>query len=113
MRVILNRITRKDTKNGKKNCIGWKMKNEKQKQSGRLWLVVPLMVMLWSCGPNVYESQRNYHVIVPDSQSAKIIDPNIPFTVDRRSAIIDVGWYIELADLYFEVKAGKWEKVIE
>ena len=111
--MILNGIIKKDMKNGDKNYIGWKMKNVLQKRIGKTLLVASLMVMLWSCGPNVSQSQRQSVIIVPESQNARIIDPNIPFTVDRRSAIIDVGWYMKLADLYFEVQAGKWEKVIE
>lgn len=47
---------------------------------------------------------------MPESRSVRIIEPNETFIVSRRSAVLDMGWYIELVDRYMETEAGEWEK---
>ncbi len=50
-------------------------------------------------------------IIVPESRSVRIIEPNETFQATRRSAVLEVGWYIELMNRYMEVEAGFWQRV--
>lgn len=83
----------------------------KQAININLLLLVSLMVIVTSCGEYGRQQQRPSVIIVPSSQNVLLIDPNESFTVNRRSAIIDIGWYIELATLYQEVQTGEWKRV--
>ena len=69
------------------------------------------VILITGCSGYGMRSGKPSVVIVSESRSVRIIEPNETFTVVRRSAVLDVGWYMELVDLYMEVQAGKWEKV--
>ena len=48
---------------------------------------------------------------MPESQSVIFLDANESITVSKRSAVLDIGWYLQLVDLYMSVQSGEWERV--
>ena len=74
-------------------------------------LLVNLLVILTSCGMSGCQQVTPRVVIVPESQSVIFLDANESITVSKRSAVLDIGWYLQLVDLYMSVQSGEWERV--
>ncbi len=85
----------------------------RRKLHGRLGGLLLLLVVILGCGCT--PSGSTYHepsvYIVPDSRNVVIIDPNSPFIARRKSAVLDIGYYMELADLEAAVASGKLKRV--
>jgi hypothetical protein len=61
--------------------------------------------------PNTSRHPSPSVIIVPDSRSVVFLDSNETYTAKVRSAVLSVGYYMELAELENDVKAGRLKRV--
>jgi len=88
------------------------MRKRKLVTSGvKLLLALLILGILTSCEQNTCKHPSPLVVIVPDSRSIVFLDPNEIYRVKVRSAVLSVGYYLELAELENDLKAGRLKRV--
>ncbi len=87
------------------------MRKSMREVLGGLLVLALVLGMLTSCEPNTSKHPLTSVIIVPDSRSVKFLDPNETYRVKVRSAVLDVGYYMELAELENDVAAGRLKRV--
>ncbi len=71
-------------------------------------VLIPLIFLILLAGCS--HDDRSQVILVPSSRSVKFLDPNETYRVKVRSAVLDVGYYLELVELENDVAAGRLKR---